>query len=49
MEHVIECPCGTVLRAADVETVVSEAQEHAKTVHDMELTDEQATTMARPA
>jgi predicted small metal-binding protein len=49
MEHVIERPCGTVLRAADVETVVSEARDHAKTVHDMDLTDERATTMARPA
>jgi predicted small metal-binding protein len=49
MEHVIECPCGTVLRAADVKSVVGEAQTHAKTVHDMDLSDEQATMMARPA
>lgn len=46
--HIIECPCGTVLRGADVEQVVAEAQGHAKSVHDMELSDDQAKTMARP-
>jgi hypothetical protein len=49
MEQVIECPCGTVLRGADVSGVVGQAQAHAKEVHDMDLTDEQATAMARPA
>ncbi len=47
--HVIECPCGTVLRGTDEETVVVEAQQHAKAVHDMDLTDEQARAMARPS
>lgn len=47
--QIIECPCGTVLRGDDVDGVVAEAQEHAKHVHDMELSDEQATAMARPA
>lgn len=46
--HIIECPCGTVLRGADVARVVAEARSHAKSVHDMELSDEQAETMARP-
>lgn len=46
--HTIECPCGTVLRGADLEAVVAEAQTHAKSVHDMELTTEQARSMARP-
>lgn len=46
--HTIECPCGTVLRGTDEETVVAEAKVHAKSVHDMELTDEQARSMARP-
>ena len=45
----IECPCGTVLRGADEEAVIAEAQQHARSVHDMELTDEQARSMARPA
>lgn len=47
--HTIECPCGTVLRGADEEAVVVEAQQHAKAVHDMDLTDEQARAMARPS
>lgn len=49
MEQVIECPCGTVLRAADLEAVIGEAQNHAKDVHDMELTETQASEMAHPA
>ena len=46
--HTVECPCGTVLRAADIDAVVAEAQRHAKAVHDMDLSDEQARAMARP-
>lgn len=46
--HIIECPCGTVLRGVDVKEVVSEAQSHAKSVHDMDLSVEQAESMARP-
>jgi predicted small metal-binding protein len=46
--HIIECPCGTVLRGADVQEVVSEAQSHARSVHDMDLSNEQAESMARP-
>lgn len=46
--HTIECPCGTVLRGDDEDTVVADAQRHAKSVHDMDLTDEQARAMARP-
>ena len=44
----IECPCGTVLRGADVAAVVKEAQTHAKAVHDMDLSDADARSMARP-
>jgi len=47
--HTIECPCGTVLRGADIDDVVTTAQEHAKTVHDMDLDGEQARSMARPS
>lgn len=47
--HTIDCPCGTVLRGADEDGVVAEAREHARVVHDMELTDEQARAMARPS
>ena len=46
--HTIECPCGTVLRGADLDAVVTEAQAHAESVHDMELSDEQARSMAHP-
>jgi hypothetical protein len=49
MEQVIECPCGTVLRGADLSAVIDQAQTHAHDVHDMELSEEQATSMARPA
>ncbi len=47
--QLIECPCGTVLRGEGLDQVVEEAQTHAKAVHDMELTDEQAKSMARPS
>jgi hypothetical protein len=47
--HTIECPCGTVLRGTDEGAVIAEAQAHAKAVHDMELTDDEARSMARPS
>jgi len=46
---VIECPCGVVLRGAGDDDVVRQAREHARTNHDMELSSEQALSMARPA
>ncbi|HSL57447.1 MAG TPA: DUF1059 domain-containing protein [Acidimicrobiales bacterium] len=46
---VIECPCGVVLRGPGNDEVIAAAQEHAKANHDMDLTDEQALAMARPA
>jgi predicted small metal-binding protein len=45
----IECPCGTVLRGSDEDAVVAEAQAHAREVHDMDLTDEQARSMIAPS
>lgn len=47
--RVIECPCGAVLDGADPAELVSRAQEHARQVHGMELTDEDARAMVRPA
>lgn len=47
--QLIECPCGTVLRGAELDDVVTEAQRHAKEVHDMDLSDDQAASMAHPA
>lgn len=48
-DHTIECPCGTVLRADTVDHVVEEARSHARAVHDMDLSEDDARSMARPA
>ncbi|MDX1448108.1 MAG: hypothetical protein R3246_03510 [Acidimicrobiia bacterium] len=45
----IECPCGAVLERDSLETVVGEARQHAREVHDMALSEEQARAMARPS
>lgn len=49
MGKVIQCPCGTALRAEDEDELVSKAQQHAKELHGMGLTREQALAMAQPA
>jgi Protein of unknown function (DUF1059) len=46
MTKIIRCPCGTVVRARDDESLVAQAQQHAREVHQMELTREQALAMA---
>lgn len=46
---VIECPCGAVIDGADDSEVIAKAQSHAKETHDMDLSDEQASAMVRPA
>jgi predicted small metal-binding protein len=46
---VIECPCGAVIDGQSTEDAVSRAQTHAEETHDMELSEEQALSMARPA
>lgn len=48
MDKVIECPCGYLIRTAVEKNLVSRAQEHAKSAHDMALTEEEALAMARP-
>ncbi len=48
MSKIIRCPCGTVVRARDEESLVAQAQQHARDVHAMELTREQALAMASP-
>ena len=48
MTKVIQCPCGTVIRATDDAKLVADAQRHARDVHAMELTREQALAMAAP-
>jgi predicted small metal-binding protein len=49
MKKVIQCPCGVVIEGRDDEDVVAQAQEHARQVHQMTLSREQALAMARPA
>ena len=49
MTKLIQCPCGVVIEGRDDEDVVQRAQEHARQVHQMELSREQALGMARPA
>ena len=49
MQKVINCPCGVVVRAGTEDELVKRAQEHAREVHQMELTREQALSMATPA
>ena len=48
MTKIIQCPCGVVIEGRDDEEVVAQAQAHARDVHQMELTREQALAMARP-
>ncbi|HJU74571.1 MAG TPA: DUF1059 domain-containing protein [Gemmatimonadaceae bacterium] len=49
MQKVINCPCGYVVKGANDDEVVARAQEHAKQVHQMDLSREQALAMAKPA
>ena len=44
----LECPCGTVVRADDDDELVRLAQTHAREVHEIELTREQALEMVVP-
>lgn len=48
MEKVINCPCGFVVKGESDGQLVARAQEHAKQVHQMDLTPEQALAMAKP-
>jgi predicted small metal-binding protein len=48
MQKIINCPCGFIVRAENDEQLVAKAQQHAKQVHQMDLTREQALAMANP-
>ena len=48
MQKVINCPCGFVVSAATDDQLVAKAQQHAKEVHQMDLTREDALAMAKP-
>jgi predicted small metal-binding protein len=49
MEKVIHCPCGFVVKGDTDEQLVRNAQTHATEVHQMDLTREQALSMAKPS
>jgi predicted small metal-binding protein len=49
MQKVINCPCGYVVKGNSDDELVAKAQEHARQVHQMELSREQALAMAKPA
>jgi predicted small metal-binding protein len=49
MKKVIQCTCGSVIEGQDDDGVVKKAQAHAKTTHGMDLSREQALSMAKPA
>lgn len=49
MAKVIRCDCGFVVRGETDDELVSNAQQHAKQAHSMEITREQALAIAEPA
>ena len=49
MAKVVNCPCGSVLRAETDDELVALVQEHGKAVHQQEVTREDALAMAQPA
>ncbi len=48
MTKIINCDCGFVVRGATEDELVSNAQAHAREVHDMEISREQALSLATP-
>jgi predicted small metal-binding protein len=48
MAKFILCDCGVVVRGDTDDEFVANAQAHARTVHNMEITREQALGMAQP-
>lgn len=49
MQKVITCPCGFIVTAETDDQLVERARQHAKEVHQMDLSPEQALAMAHPA
>ena len=48
MQKAINCPCGFVVNAETDDQLVAKAQQHAKEVHQMDLTRDQALAMSKP-
>jgi predicted small metal-binding protein len=49
MTKIINCDCGRVVRGDSDDELVAAAQKHAREAHGMELTREQALSLAVPA
>jgi predicted small metal-binding protein len=49
MVKVINCDCGFTIRGDTEDELVTNAQAHAREVHDMDLTREQILSLAVPA
>jgi predicted small metal-binding protein len=49
MAWVINCDCGVVVRGDTDDDIVTNAQEHAREAHELEITREQALSLAKPA
>lgn len=47
MAKIMQCDCGTVVRGETDNELVANVQEHAREVHDMEITREQVLAMAQ--
>ena len=48
MAKIINCECGFVVRGATDDELVANAQTHAREVHNMEISREQALSLATP-
>jgi predicted small metal-binding protein len=48
MGKFIACECGVTIRGATDDEIVANAQEHARTAHNMEMTREQVLGIAQP-
>ncbi len=49
MTKVIKCDCGYIVRGDTDDELTTAAQQHAREVHDMDLSREQVLAMAEPA
>jgi predicted small metal-binding protein len=48
MAKIMQCDCGHVVRGETDDELVANVQNHAREVHDMEITREQVLAMAQP-
>lgn len=49
MAKQVDCECGVTVRGETDDELVRNVQDHATSVHDMDLSREQALSMAHPA